>query len=284
MGWQGDANGTPAVSRFAHILGAVGVNQQMSRDFLSLSATNAAVGGSWDILDADGKPPSLAQSGGASVAAATDASEPCGIGRRYEATFSAAFSNFQITIQPTGSDRFGIVLFYRSEGDFAAIESNDGSGVLSHTVTPIAVDEANDWKMIRLSGAADADGTTTVTLYAYGSGGGSAKFMAIGGFFASGERAVISPQKPAVVRRYGSATFNPGSLADGSGETTTVVVTGAQTSYFAQASFSNDLQGITMTAWVSAANTVSVRFQNESGGVIDLASGTLRVQVQEPFA
>jgi hypothetical protein len=29
---------------------------------------------------------------------------------------------------------------------------------------------------------------------------------------------------------------------------------------------------------VSAANTVSVRFQNESGGVLDLASGTLRVR------
>lgn len=77
-------------------------------------------------------------------------------------------------------------------------------------------------------------------------------------------------------RRYGSATFNPSNLADGAGETTTVTVTDAALGDFAEASFSLDLQGITLTAWVSAANTVSVRFQNESGGPLDLASGTLK--------
>lgn len=75
----------------------------------------------------------------------------------------------------------------------------------------------------------------------------------------------------------GSATYDPPSLADGAGTTTTVAVVGARAGNFAQASFSADLQGITLTAWVSASNTVSVRFQNESGGVLDLASGTLRV-------
>jgi hypothetical protein len=76
----------------------------------------------------------------------------------------------------------------------------------------------------------------------------------------------------------GSATYDPANLADGAGATTTVTVTGAALGDFAQASFSNDLQGITLTAWVSAANTVSVRFQNESGGALDLASGTLRAR------
>lgn len=79
----------------------------------------------------------------------------------------------------------------------------------------------------------------------------------------------------------GSATYDPGSLADGAGVTTTVTATGAALGDFAQATFSLDLQGITLTAWVSAANTVSVRFQNESTGTIDLASGTLRVRVQK---
>lgn len=76
-----------------------------------------------------------------------------------------------------------------------------------------------------------------------------------------------------------SATFDPSSLADGAGETTTVTVTGAALGDFALASFSLDLQGITVTAWVSSANTVSVRFQNESGGLLDLSSGTLYVKV-----
>lgn len=73
----------------------------------------------------------------------------------------------------------------------------------------------------------------------------------------------------------GTATFNPSNLADGAGETTTVTVTGASLGDVALASFSLDTQGITVTAWVSAANTVSVRLQNETGGALDLASGTL---------
>lgn len=77
----------------------------------------------------------------------------------------------------------------------------------------------------------------------------------------------------------GSATFNPANNADGVGETTTVTVTGAVLGDFAQASFSLDLQGYTLSAYVSAADTVSVRFQNESGGALDLASGTLRARV-----
>ncbi|MER9763107.1 right-handed parallel beta-helix repeat-containing protein [Mesorhizobium sp. M0138] len=77
----------------------------------------------------------------------------------------------------------------------------------------------------------------------------------------------------------GTATFDPASLADGVGATTTVTVTGAALGDAAIASFSLDTQGITITAWVSAANTVSVRFQNESGGVLDIASGTLKATV-----
>lgn len=77
----------------------------------------------------------------------------------------------------------------------------------------------------------------------------------------------------------GSATYNPASLSDGAGVTTTVTVTGAALGDYAQASFSLDLQGILLTAWVSAANTVSVRFQNETTGAIDLASGTIKARV-----
>lgn len=79
----------------------------------------------------------------------------------------------------------------------------------------------------------------------------------------------------------GSATYDPASLNDGDGATTTVTVTGAALGDFAVASFSLDLQGVTLSAYVSAANTVSVRFQNETGGVLDLGSGTLRARVIE---
>ena len=80
----------------------------------------------------------------------------------------------------------------------------------------------------------------------------------------------------------GSATYDPANLVDGAGATTTVTITGASLGDVALASFSLDLEGIMLTAWVSAADTVSVRVQNETGGAINLASGTLRVWSYTP--
>jgi hypothetical protein len=79
--------------------------------------------------------------------------------------------------------------------------------------------------------------------------------------------------------RKGTTTYDPPNLADGAGTTTTVTVTGAVLGNRVEATFSLDTQGITVTAWVSGANTVSVRFQNETHGTIDLASGTLAAWV-----
>lgn len=76
----------------------------------------------------------------------------------------------------------------------------------------------------------------------------------------------------------GSAEYDPPNLVDGDGVTTTVAVTGVGVGDFCVASFSNELQGISLHAWVSAANTVSVRFQNETGATLDLALGILRAR------
>ena len=77
-------------------------------------------------------------------------------------------------------------------------------------------------------------------------------------------------------------TYDPPSLADGAGVTKTIAVSGAFLGDFAIASFSLDLQGIVLTAYVSSSGVVSVRFQNESTGTIDLASGNLRAIVIRP--
>lgn len=82
--------------------------------------------------------------------------------------------------------------------------------------------------------------------------------------------------------RQGTATYDPGNLVDGAGVTTTVTVTGATLGDSALASFSLDLQGVILYPWVSAADTVSVRFQNETGGAVDLASGTITAWAYTP--
>ena len=77
-----------------------------------------------------------------------------------------------------------------------------------------------------------------------------------------------------------TATFDPPSLTNGSGTTSSgITVTGAALGDFAVAAAPYDLQGILCTAYVSASNTVSIRLHNATGGTIDLASGTWRVRV-----
>lgn len=80
----------------------------------------------------------------------------------------------------------------------------------------------------------------------------------------------------------GSATYNPPSLTNGSRTTTTVSVPGAALGdHVVGISFSNDLQGIRAWGYVSAADTVTVVFENNTGGTLDLGSGTLRALVQK---
>ena len=78
---------------------------------------------------------------------------------------------------------------------------------------------------------------------------------------------------------YSSKTWDPPSLTAGATETTTVTVAGAALGMPAQCAFSLDLQAQIMTAYVSAANTVTVVLYNVTSGTINLSSGTLTVAV-----
>lgn len=95
-------------------------------------------------------------------------------------------------------------------------------------------------------------------------------------------RAAVLPKDSAFASEgmlWGAATYDTASLADGAGATTTVTVRGAALGDYALVSLGLSAQGITVTAYVSATDTVAVRIQNESGGTIDLASTTVRVRV-----
>lgn len=85
----------------------------------------------------------------------------------------------------------------------------------------------------------------------------------------------------------GSATWDPGNLVDGAGETSaSITATGAALGDFVLVSAPYDLQGVTCNGYVDATNSVKVRLQNETTGAVDLASGTWRVRVlpQASFA
>jgi hypothetical protein len=79
------------------------------------------------------------------------------------------------------------------------------------------------------------------------------------------------------------ATMNIGDLADGAGETNTIAVPGvALGDMVLGISFGVTLAGFTVTGYVSAANEVSVRVQNESGTQTNPADTTIKVLVARP--
>jgi len=76
------------------------------------------------------------------------------------------------------------------------------------------------------------------------------------------------------------ATLNASSLADGAGETNTIAVPGVRLGDIVLGmSMGVDLAGLSVDPYVSATDVVSIRFQNESGSTVDLASTTVRCVV-----
>ena len=77
-----------------------------------------------------------------------------------------------------------------------------------------------------------------------------------------------------------TATWDPAGIDSGRSVTTTVTVQGAALGDLVVASFSLDLQGLIMTAYVSSANTVTVVLANLTATAgLNIGSGTLKVLV-----
>lgn len=77
----------------------------------------------------------------------------------------------------------------------------------------------------------------------------------------------------------GSDTWDPGSIADGDEEAKEITVTGAALGDIAIASFSLDVADLVLDANVTAADTVTAVLANNTGGAVDLASGTILARV-----
>lgn len=80
-------------------------------------------------------------------------------------------------------------------------------------------------------------------------------------------------------RLTGSDTWDPGSIANGAEEAKEVTVTGAALGDFVRVSFSLDITDLVLDAKVTASNTVTCVLANNTGGAIDLGSGTIKVEV-----
>lgn len=76
-----------------------------------------------------------------------------------------------------------------------------------------------------------------------------------------------------------SGTWDAASIADGDEVVTEITATGAVLGDFVLVSSSIDVADLNLTAAVTAANTVTVQLNNNTGGAIDLASATYYVRV-----
>jgi hypothetical protein len=77
-----------------------------------------------------------------------------------------------------------------------------------------------------------------------------------------------------------SLVWDPGNLVDGAGETSSgITLPGAEFGDTVLVGPPYSLQGILCVGYVSAADTISIRLQNETGGAINLASGTWKVRL-----
>lgn len=74
-----------------------------------------------------------------------------------------------------------------------------------------------------------------------------------------------------------SQTWNPGSIANGASESLAVTVSGVVFGMVCYASLGVSTGGMTLTAAVSAAGTITATLNNNTGGAVDLASSTLTV-------
>ena len=81
----------------------------------------------------------------------------------------------------------------------------------------------------------------------------------------------------------GTATWDPGSIADNASAATTLTVTGAAVGDPVSVTFDQiGARNMQITGHVQAANTVRAVLFNDDGAPVDLASGTVRVWVFKP--
>lgn len=79
-----------------------------------------------------------------------------------------------------------------------------------------------------------------------------------------------------------TGTLNLGSAADSGFASSAVTVPGAALGDFVLVSLGVDTVDTVVAGAVTAANTVTVTVQNDTGGAVDLASTTVRICVLQP--
>ena len=164
-------------------------------------------------------------------------------------TLGGAATTGTITLgQSTVSNTFNIDAGAVSTGNTKTL--NIGTGGASGSTTAITIGAAAGTASIALQGAVTSSGSVAI-------GGGAAIVKSISA----------------------TTTWDPASLADGASETkSSITMTGVTVGDVVTAALTTIIASTwRVQACVTAADTVAVTITNNTGGTVDLASGTLRV-------
>jgi len=181
---------------------------------------------------------------------------------------TAAFASNRATatgwiyIPSSGGNDIQINLFY-----------NNGAAVVGvETVTT-----RNAWKKVTFSFDLNYTGVYSSLNINFSSGTGSTTFYLDGWsitFGNAGGSSFFTPNANEFVRYTGQATWNPGTISNGTFVAKDFTVLGATLGMSATAGAGVDVVDCLVSATVTAANTVTVVIQNETGGSVTLASST----------
>ena len=210
---------------------------------------------------------SIVKQGISSALCATSAAYPSGFISLSIPILPTATTNNRATVSgwiyvPSGQPDVGIINFY------------DSGAAATGSIT---VTEKNVWKRVTFSVGLNLNSlyTSLSILFYHGSTTGNFYldgWSVVGGN--AGGPAFFTPNAYEFVRYTGQATFNPGTISDGSFVAQNFTVLGATLGMSATAGAGVDVVDCLVSATVTAANTVTVVIQNETGGSVTLGSST----------
>lgn len=161
-----------------------------------------------------------------------------------------------------------------------ACEPLDGSNVVSGT-SRTRTSVASSWTTLAIRPVIigpNAVKLRVILVPDTGTGLGVARFSRVALYFGNTPFGFSRNPQP----RRGYTTWDPGSLADGAQTTKTLTVTGATVGCPVAVGLSVDLAGLTISGYVSTANTVTAVLRNNTGAPVDLAESTLTAYVFVP--
>jgi hypothetical protein len=100
----------------------------------------------------------------------------------------------------------------------------------------------------------------------------------------NGSESIVGMTAIATPMFHGTAVFSPGTLANGTSAGGGFTLPGAALGDMCVVGYGANLQGVKLFAWVNAANSVTARFENNTGTSINLSSANVWVAVVKRFS